>query len=460
MEDATLIKRINNLFILRAQANGAEYPLRGEMLVGREVECAIPLDSGHVSRYHAKINVSPSGVYIEDLHSTNGTYVNGKKIRGRVKLTLGDEVGFDDLYFRLTSDASGSEGDTALAPQKYENPEDDRTRQMPAPVRPTPIRPTLVPDSNSVKVADNARIDDKKPLSKSSYFPNADDIDLDKPIDSRHALAEEPDYQQHLQQRFQELDALMDEGNAKSVDSSELPANAAKQTPVKSQPTKTVNAFVKNDASNVKITPTASEQGNRTKAAPSQPDKIPMPAPAEPAMDVQEEERTQMISLAQMDHLIERNRQDLDLIIGSGPRLIVTTAPLRGKLISLQDFNSGTSVQIGRDPNAAIFLNDKTISTDHARLSKNADGYFLSATHAKNGIAVNGSAVKRSQLAHNDRIQIGRTELLFKTDVGTQETPRPESLDPVVKGHGRNYGILVTVILLVVLFGAIIATSH
>ena len=66
----------------------------GENLVGRSVECAVRLDSTDVSRRHARIMVDDGGATVEDLGSTNGTFVRGQRITAPVKLTGGMSVAF------------------------------------------------------------------------------------------------------------------------------------------------------------------------------------------------------------------------------------------------------------------------------------------------------------------------------------------------------------------------------
>lgn len=445
MEEATLVKRTNKLFVLRAKGNGEEYPLHGEMLVGREMDCSIALNSGHISRYHAKINVSANGVYIEDLHSTNGTFVNGSKIKGRVKLSVGDEVGFDDLYFRLASNGAPGEDETALSPQNAEQ-KDDRTRPLVKPSPPTPIRPSLTTAEPAKHVEGTAKADSPAGRARQASFAN--DIDLDRPLLSRHTLADEAEFEKHLEQRFHELDALMDDipieqVRSAGIDECEAQAIAPEMT----------------ESAQIEVEQPVPVEAER-KAEVAEVD-------AEQALSTEEsmnegEGHTQILSTMQLDQFIERHRYDQDLNIGSGPRLIVTTAPLRGKLFSLQEFATGGSIQIGREPQAEIYLNDQTISTDHARLTKSDSGYTLSATNARNGILVNGVSHNRVVLNHNDKIQIGRTELVFKTDLGDSEPLRtPQADDPLVNnGNGRRYSMLITIIAMAVLVAAIVATSR
>jgi len=52
----------------------------GSLLIGRLPECDVLLQDNLVSRMHARISVQHDGVVVEDLHSTNGVYVNGRRV--------------------------------------------------------------------------------------------------------------------------------------------------------------------------------------------------------------------------------------------------------------------------------------------------------------------------------------------------------------------------------------------
>jgi pSer/pThr/pTyr-binding forkhead associated (FHA) protein len=54
----------------------------------------VRLDSTDVSRRHARITVRDDAATVEDLGSTNGTFVNGKRLTGAVKLSAGMTVTF------------------------------------------------------------------------------------------------------------------------------------------------------------------------------------------------------------------------------------------------------------------------------------------------------------------------------------------------------------------------------
>lgn len=71
----------------------SEVELRtGSILCGRLPECDVMIDDGLVSRMHARISVRDESVVVEDLHSTNGVYVNGNRITHSALLREGDRL--------------------------------------------------------------------------------------------------------------------------------------------------------------------------------------------------------------------------------------------------------------------------------------------------------------------------------------------------------------------------------
>jgi two-component system cell cycle response regulator len=79
--------------ILTGENAGQLIPLEGEVTVGRAAGCDIQLDETGISRRHAKFLCVPGGVTLEDLSSTNGTYVSEKPIT-RVSLSRGETISF------------------------------------------------------------------------------------------------------------------------------------------------------------------------------------------------------------------------------------------------------------------------------------------------------------------------------------------------------------------------------
>jgi pSer/pThr/pTyr-binding forkhead associated (FHA) protein len=81
------------LRFISGKYQGGEFPLRPhrEIVIGRSSELDMVLVEDMVSRKHAKITTDQNAVSIQDLGSTNGTFVNGEKIR-KVELKDGDRI--------------------------------------------------------------------------------------------------------------------------------------------------------------------------------------------------------------------------------------------------------------------------------------------------------------------------------------------------------------------------------
>ena len=102
---ATAVRPVLPKYVLRCvsgQGFGRSYPLIGPTVVGRAPECALRLDESGLSRQHARLVPTGDGVQVEDLGSTNGSFINGKRVQ-RGFARPGDEIGFDTLRFRVTS---------------------------------------------------------------------------------------------------------------------------------------------------------------------------------------------------------------------------------------------------------------------------------------------------------------------------------------------------------------------
>ena len=71
------------LRFISGKYQGGEYPLSGtgDLVIGRSSELDMVLIEDMVSRKHAKLHIGPSGITISDLGSTNGTFVNGEKVK-------------------------------------------------------------------------------------------------------------------------------------------------------------------------------------------------------------------------------------------------------------------------------------------------------------------------------------------------------------------------------------------
>ncbi|QGF23515.1 FHA domain-containing protein FhaB/FipA [Raineyella fluvialis] len=71
------------------------------VMIGRSPECAIVLDDDYVSTRHARVVNGEAGLYLEDLGSTNGTFVNGRRISSATIIGPADEIRIGRTILKL-----------------------------------------------------------------------------------------------------------------------------------------------------------------------------------------------------------------------------------------------------------------------------------------------------------------------------------------------------------------------
>ena len=80
---------------------GAAFPLDAVATLGRDVNNTIVVDDPFASTEHAVLSFRGRAWYLEDLDSTNGTYLNGAPIDGLAAVAFGDEIQIGRVRFRL-----------------------------------------------------------------------------------------------------------------------------------------------------------------------------------------------------------------------------------------------------------------------------------------------------------------------------------------------------------------------
>ncbi len=91
-------------------------------LIGRDVTNDVVIGDAEVSRQHARITRTPGGYVLEDLGSTNGTFVNGERLTTPRVLNPGDLIAFGETV-TLTFDAVAPEAAATVASPAAESPE-------------------------------------------------------------------------------------------------------------------------------------------------------------------------------------------------------------------------------------------------------------------------------------------------------------------------------------------------
>lgn len=87
---------------------GQRWGIKSEIFVGRDPECEIVVPDRQVSRVHAKFSLKDKGVFLEDMGSKNGTFLNGVLIEAPTILEEGDiiQIALVQNFFFLSSDAT------------------------------------------------------------------------------------------------------------------------------------------------------------------------------------------------------------------------------------------------------------------------------------------------------------------------------------------------------------------
>ena len=308
----TVLDRANptGAFVLRSISTAEFHTLTQSAVVGREPDCAITLTSSKVSRYHAKFTLSGQGGWVEDLQSSNGTYVNGQRIATRTQVAVGDVLTFSDLRFRLTTEAAGQSDATQLfVPSAAPN-----TALAPAKPAPSPIAAPIA-----------------------TVQPTAATVQ-----------------------------------------------STAQNTPAAA-------IFAANPST---------------------------------SSDAAQEHRTRLYSSSQIASMAQRNLDHhADLSMGSGPRFVVLTAPLRGQVCDIGFPEIGTALTLGRDEKCDLCIPEASVSRHHATITYSGLQFLIDATQAANTLLINGQPQQSSSiLRHGDKVQIGRIDVIFRTDTKDHTT--------------------------------------
>jgi len=89
------------LIVVGGKLRGQEYILKpGDNVLGRDQGCDIHFQVDGVSKRHITLTVSDDAVYVQDMGSANGTFLNGKLIK-RATIKSGDKVGLPNGILQL-----------------------------------------------------------------------------------------------------------------------------------------------------------------------------------------------------------------------------------------------------------------------------------------------------------------------------------------------------------------------
>jgi hypothetical protein len=101
---------------------------------------------------------------------------------------------------------------------------------------------------------------------------------------------------------------------------------------------------------------------------------------------------------------------EIDEVTARGPALVIRAGGGRvGESFAIE----GERMSIGRRPESEVFLDDVTVSRDHALLIHRGGAWYLDDCGSLNGTYVNRSRIESHRLEEGDEVQIGKYKLTF-----------------------------------------------
>jgi len=112
----------------------------------------------------------------------------------------------------------------------------------------------------------------------------------------------------------------------------------------------------------------------------------------------------------QVDETGELKPVDLEPVVADGAALVIRSVGGRsGESFTI----AGERMTIGRSPEAEVFLDDVTVSRNHALLVKRRDGLYIDDLGSLNGTYVNRRRIESHKLLDGDELQIGKYKLTY-----------------------------------------------
>jgi ABC transport system ATP-binding/permease protein len=366
-------------------------------VIGRLPSAEVRIDDERISRMHARISRRGGGFVIEDLGSSNGTFVNGQRLTAAQPLQDGDQVGLGPnirLRFALPSPAGRPDATVVMpAGQRAPSRLDPVAATMVQPaeaaslaghqVAPRPEPPATEPPHLIVTMADGTSSRHALTVAEMSIGRASDnDIVVDSPVVSR----------QHFRLARRAEGYVLE-----PLPSASNPVRLAGRSLAKAEPLRDgIELTIGHTLPEHQVTfryETPAAASEATRFMPAQTQFVSRPPEAGPAAADAGAENQTLIGQA----------------MPSGPEtpplLVVTVAGQPPQTHSLSE----GEVAIGRAPDNGVVIPHEAVSRYHARLKWLHDGYeLIPSDKATNPLYLDGKLVSEPmRLHHGSRLRIG-----------------------------------------------------
>lgn len=165
-----------------APSIGKEFPLeKTEIFVGRDLSNDIVINDPEISRRHARLFAQGGSYVLEDLGSTNGTFINGQRLVGPAILRPGDSVTFGERVNLVFESADFDVDATVVSPASRPAYDSQPPAQVYSPPPGQPAEP-VYPPAGGQYPAPVRRADNYAGQVPSAYAPEAYDVPAKRPF--------------------------------------------------------------------------------------------------------------------------------------------------------------------------------------------------------------------------------------------------------------------------------------
>ena len=416
--------------------DGKNYELDGVMIIGRHADCGIVLDiEPSASRKHARFAVVGHDVYVADLGSLNGTFVNGNMIEKEFQLSNGDTLIFDEYEYEV------------FIPSRSADPviDPDLTVML---SRKKTIEPEL-------SQADIPVVDDLHSEVESAAAKNASAIQVAasevaaKETQAREAEAEEVQAREAAAKEEEARETAAKAFQAREAEAKEMEAREAAARENKAGEAAAKEAAAKEAA----IKDAAAAQRSSPQATPEIPVETTDPAAVRrPGSWANSSvvDNPDLTMLAGGFATTNEKAAQVDIKSITEPTIIVQTGETAGTVLQLVGDQTEWSIGSGADRDLQI--TQSGVSTNHAAIVREGSKWKIVDQMSVNGTFVNGSRVNIRYVNDADELRFGPVESLIVLPAGYKPVESVKT-----KENGKAFAvwkIVVPIAILLILGGA------